>query len=351
MFKKFFEFFPTPRFLKFSYVGLNIGAESLHYAELISTGDSFRLGRYGTESFELGESITSNESLKTVLKKLRKEKSIQYVKVSLPEEETYLFTTEVFGDSEQEIRDMIEFHLEENVPILGQDALFDFYILPHTQDKKIAVVSVVSREVVDRYIHLLSDCGMVAISFLVESGAISRVVVPQGEMGTHMLVCLSREKTILAVVDRGFVQFSSTSSFGGGSLTLALQKQFGLEAEEARNLKYTSGLFKGDSDDEELSFTLTNALSVLRDEIQRVSVYWLKQPQSENKAIEKIILCGKDAAIPGFADYLATTLKIPISVSNIWVNISYYNKVVPQISFDKSLSYATALGLVLSTKM
>ncbi len=351
MIKKIFEFFPTPRFLKFSYVGLDIGGESLHYTELISTGESFRLGRYGKKTFEKGDSIMTNDSLKNALREIKKEDNISYVKVSLPEEETYLFTTEVVGDDDQEIKDYLEFHLEENVPVLGSDALFDYYILPKSEGKKIAVVSVVSREVINRYSSLLDECGITVVSFMVESGALSRSVVKNGYKGTHILVYLSREKTMLAVAEEGFVQFSSTSSFGGAQLTSAIQKQFGVDVDEARKIKYKESLFKNNADGEAYSFTLANAISVLRDEIQRVSAYWMKLPQGTNSPIEKMILCGKDAAIPGFSDYLSSSLKMPVEISNVWMNVSYYDNIVPPISFEDSLSYATSVGLVLSTKI
>jgi type IV pilus assembly protein PilM len=351
MIKKIFEFFPTPRFLKFSYVGLDIGRESLHYTELISTGESFKLGRYNHKSFEPSDNILTNESLKSVLNSLRKDDGVTYVKVSLPEEDTYLFTTEVVGEDEQEIKDYLEFHLEENVPILGSDALFDYYLLPKSDGKKIAVVSVVSRDIINKYNSVLDECGITAVSFMVESGALSRSVVKKGYKGTHILVYLSREKTMLAIAEEGFVQFSSTSSFGGAQLTSAIQKQFGVDVNEARKIKYKEGLFKSNDDGEAISFTLANAISVLRDEIQRVSAYWMKLPQGSSSPIEKMILCGKDAAIPGFADYLASSLKMPVEVSNVWVNISYYDDIVPPISFEDSLSYATSIGLVLSTSI
>lgn len=350
MIKKIFEFFPTPRFLKFSYVGLDIGRESLHYTELVSTGESFKLGRYGRRAFEANENILLNESLKNTLKEIKKTDGITYVKVSLPEEQTYLFTMEVTGDTPQEIRNNIEFHLEENVPIQDADALFDYYILPK-KDIKIAVVSVVPRDVINKYNSILEECGMTAVSFMVESGALSRSIVKKNYVGTHLLVYLSREKTMLGVVEYGFVQFSSTTSFGGAQLTNAIQKQFGVDIEEARKIKYKEGLFKTSGDGESFSSGLASTISVLRDEIMRVSAYWLKQTEGGGSPVEKIILCGKDAAIPGFGDYLSSSLKMPVEISNVWVNIPYYNEVVPEISFEDSLAYATSLGLVLSTSI
>jgi len=350
MIKKIFEFFPTPRFLKFSYVGLDIGRESLHFAELISNGESFRLGRYGKRAFEASEDMATNESLKSVLKEIRKNYGVKYVKVALPEEKTYLFTMEVTGDTPQEIKNNIEFHLEENVPIQDSEALFDYYILPK-KDIKIAVVSVVPRDVVNQYSALLEECGMESVSFMLESGALSRAVVERNYVGTHLLVYLSREKTMLSVVEYGFVQFSSITNFGGAYLTSAIQKQFGVDVNEARKIKYKEGLFKTSGEGESFSVGLASTISVLRDEIQRVSAFWLKQTDGGGSPVEKITLCGKDASIPGFADYLSSSLKMPVEISDVWVNISYYSDVVPPISFEDSLAYATSLGLVLSTKI
>ncbi len=349
--KRFFEFFPTPRFLKFSYVGIHVEPEALHFAELISNGDSFRLGRYGFETFAKGENMLTNDSLKAALRKIRDEKGIRYVKAALPEEETYLFTTEVKGVTNREIREEIEFHLEENVPISGSDALFHYFVVPGIEGKKKAVVSVVSREVVNRYTTLFADCGITAVSFLVESSALSRAVVRQGDEDTQLLVFVSREKTILAIVTNEFVQFTSTSSFGGASFTSAIQKQFDVTPEEARKIKFAQGLLKSGTAKEEYSFPLANAVAVLRDEIQRVSSYWFKLSGGNMGAVQKIVLCGRDSTMPGLADYLSVSLKTPVTVSNVWQNVSYYKDNIPPISYSDSVSYGTTIGLVVSESL
>lgn len=347
-FNKFFEFFPTPRFLKFSSVGIDIGMDTLHYAEILEGGKSAHLGRYGKEEFAKGESMLSNESLKDCLKKLRTEKKINFVKASLPEEETYLYTMEITGDTDAEIRSEIEFHLEENVPLSGENVLFDYYFVPREAGKKTVVVSVVPKEVVQRHITLFTDCGITPVSFLVESGALSRSVIKRGASETDLIVHLSYNKSILAVAVRGFVEFSSTSSFGGNVFNMAIEKDQNVSEEEARKIKYSRGLLKTNAVDDTLSDSLANAMSVLRDEIQRVMIYWQKRPEAP--VISRVILCGKDAGMPGFADYLTVSLKLPVEVGNVWTNIPYYSEVVPPVSFQHSLSYGTPLGLMISSK-
>ncbi len=344
--KKFFEFFPTPRFLKFSSVGIDIGQDSLHYAELVGDGEIARLGRFGKETFEKSDNMLSNDSLKDALKRLKNEQKISFVKASLPEEATYLYTMPITGDTDTEIRSEIEFHLEENVPISGADALFDYYFAPMEGGKKSVVVSVVPRQVVDKYTTLFTDCGIAPVTFLVESGVLSRSIIKRGTEDTDLLIYLSHDKTVLAVAVKGFVEFSSTSSFGGSIFNSAIQKELKVDEDEAKKIKYSRGLLKANEKGDVLSESMTNAMSVLRDEIQKVVIYWTKRGWTPT--INKIILCGKDSSIPGLPDYLSVSLKMPVEVGNVWINIPHYSNVVPPIPFEQSLSYGAALGLVIS---
>lgn len=348
--KRFFELFPTPRFLKFSYVGIHLEPETLHYAELLSDGSNLVLGRYGKDMFEKSDNILTNDSLKTALRRLHDDKGVSFAKVALPEEDTYLFTTTVLGETDSEIRAEIEFHLEENVPIAGADALFTYFVIPNQEAKKI-VVSVVSREVVNRYTTLLSDCGITAVSFLVESSALSRAVIDQSDMSTTLLVYLLRDKTVLAVVSNNFVQFTSTSSFGGATFTSAIQKQFDITPEEARKIKYAQGLLKVGEEDQEYSFPLANVVAVLKDEMIKVFAYWQKLSAGTDSSITKVIICGHDSLMPGLTDYLSVSLKIPASIGDIWINIPHYHQNVPPISFNDSVSYGTTFGLVVGATL
>ena len=69
---KLSNFFPTPRFLKFSYVGMHITNEAIRYVELYNSGSGFKLGRFGIKNFSKPMPIFENTELKNHLKVLRK---------------------------------------------------------------------------------------------------------------------------------------------------------------------------------------------------------------------------------------------------------------------------------------
>ena len=66
--------------------------------------------------------------------------------------------------------------------------------------------------------------------------------------------------------------------------------------------------------------------------------------------IKEIILCGGDANLAGLTEYLTLTLKIPVKLANVWLNVFSFEEYVPEIEFNKSLKFATAVGLALKGK-
>ncbi len=343
--KKLFHFFPTPRYLKFSYVGVEISSDCLKYAELTNDGKGTGLGRHGIIPFPFTEDIFENEPVKKALMEMKEKDKVNFVKATLPEEMTYLFTLDVEGDNEVEIKNYIEFHLEENVPLSGGDALFDFYMIPGAIKK--AIVSVVSAQNVEKYISLFESVGIEPVAFMVESSSLSRSIIKRGSKEANLIVYLSEHKTVCSIVSDGFVQFSSTISSGGSLLTEVLKKQFNVSEEEARKMKETKGFTKQEGN-EELFSMFMNSSSVLRDEIQRVAIFWQTHKDKDGKnPIQKIILCGRDAVMPGLADYLSSSLKIPVETANVWKNIPRYVDEVPPVNYRDSLDFGACLGLSL----
>src|SRR3989339_2204129 len=91
----FFRLFPPPKILSIPSFGLDISDESLKFVELVATRNGLGVGRYGERSIPLGviESgkIKDPERMVETLSSLRKEEGVKSVRVSLPEEQVYLF--------------------------------------------------------------------------------------------------------------------------------------------------------------------------------------------------------------------------------------------------------------------
>ncbi len=353
MSRNFFNIlFPTPKFLTVPSFGLDISDESIKYTELISSSKGLKLGRYGECQIPLGviESgkITNLPKMEEILTSLRKEKKIKSVRVSLPEEQVYLFEFRLEKSGLENIRESIELSLEEHIPIPAQDAIFDYEILSEDERSFNIQVSAIPKNIIDEYLSIFKNSGIGVRSFELEAQAISRAVVGKNDEDTYMIVDFGKKRTGIFIVSRGIVMFTSTLDVGGSSLTSMIQKSFKISFEEAEKMKKKYGLERN-SGNEELFSVLLNSISILRDEIVKHFIYWHthKDGDKDRPLIKKIILCGGDANLIGLAEYFSVSTKNTIEMANVWVNIMNTEKYIPEINFEQSLTYAAALGLAL----
>jgi type IV pilus assembly protein PilM len=351
--KSFFDHFPPPAFLDLPFVALDISSKAVRILELKHRNGQTEVGRFGerllTTPFEV-DTMASNEELKKVLQSLQREFRLHYVKATLPEEEAYLFKTEVEEGSLQAMRTSIEFHLEENVPISGEEALFDFHIYKKKDQAHYdSSVTVLPKKTVESYTSLFLECNLEPLSFLLEPTAISRAVVKGDDTGAYIIANLGEVKTGISIVSDQAIQFTSTVNIGSESFTSAISKEFNVTAEDADKMKKEKGLVR-QSENSDIFFALANSVSVLKDEIERVFMYWHSQQENTGaatKKIEKVILCGKDSTLLGFRDHLALNLKIPVEIANVWGNLFSFDETIPPISQADSLNYAACVGLLL----
>lgn len=350
--------FPPPRFLEMPAVGLDVADRKVRFLNFKRVkNNELVIDRYGEMPIPPGAIISGNiknvDEVKSVLTKFSKEHKLDFVRVSLPEERVYLVKMQTPVVNEDELRNSIMFQIEEYIPIPAKDAVFDYHILEKPKNSKgylNIAVSAISRNELEEYLSVFEGTGMIPIDLEIEAQAIARAVVPKRETGTIMIVDFGRMRTGVSIVRDGIVRFTSTVELGSDMVTEALEKSFSIDRKEAEKMKNEKWLAKGGGN-EEFFLAVISLISTLRDEINRLFIYWHTHRNSENNdaKIEKIILCGGGSNLQGFSDYLSMTLRIPVSVGSPWVNVNSFENYTPEIMFNESLGYSTVMGLALKT--
>ena len=369
----FNKYFPTPHYLEMSHAGIDIKSSEVRMAEIIRTSKGLKLRSYTEEKLDSpilpNQSLLAHKNLIETLKKIQKEHKLKFVEVSVPEEKAYLFTIEVLDGSKEEIRTRVEMHIEENVPISIDEAVFDYHRIKknETTGMQFLAVSVVPLAVIEEYIALFELCKMTPISFLIENQALSRAIIKKGDRENYLIVNVSHKNTVLSIVNDGAVQFTSTVSIGSEDFTNAVATKLSIEKEQAEFLKYEKG-FSREENNKDVSSALIETANILVEEIKKVFVYWnsinnfnnikgnslnpinvveTSDAEASLIGVKKVLIAGREAGIIGFRDFLAISLKIPVEVANVWINILSLEDDVPEISMKESLSYGTAFGLAL----
>jgi type IV pilus assembly protein PilM len=355
-FQKFLRhYFPVPEYLNIPSFGVDISYLSVRFMEINPDKDRFKVGRFGHERLKNLFAIEQEESrneVKGILAKWKGMHDMKFVEVSLPEEKAYLFTINIPFDTHMKMRSSIEFTLEENVPLNPAESIFDYRIIHENGDGTVAVaVTVLPLDIVNSYIELFESVGISPISFLIEAQALSKAIIKKDDMGTYFIINVGEIKTGLFVISEGSVQFTSTLTLGGRNFTDALMKGFNISREEAENIKRTKGLAHKEEDREVLS-TLINAASALREEIEKIYVYWhsheeKKNPSAKNSSEAKIILSGKDSLMSGFREYINQSLKVETQIANVWTNVATFEEYIPPISAVEAIDFGRAIGLAL----
>lgn len=319
--KGFFDYFPAPHFLKVSTVGLALSDDAIRMVELKGSGGEFTLGRYGEIALEQGVIqsgyIHNIPALSRVLKELAHRKKLAYVRASLPEEKGYIFTLRVPRLSHAEMRSSIDFSLEEHVPVKAADVIFDFNIIPDTEESDGTVdvaVSVLPRKAVDAYVEALHSADIEPVAFEVESQAIARAIIERGDNGVFVIVNLSPKKAGLCIVLKGVVVFTSTVSLNTESLQGEVVESF------------------------------------IAKEIQKILLFWETHKDvnvKKSQHVSGVRIVGSHPNWNAIVQHLSGELTIPVAVADVWANAFSLDTHIPDITKNSSRKFAAAIGLAL----
>lgn len=353
---------PPPSYIQLPSAGVDVSDTSLKYIQFKSdnrSGTALELFYWGDIDIAQGALergvVHDGGKLSAALKEVRERIGINSVRVSLPEERAYLFETEIRKDTPaKEVRGLLEFRLEENVPLSPRDAFFDYDVIEGSKDETMLRVSVTAyaKDTVMSYYDACRDAGVVPVSFEIEAQAIARATIPVGDVGTHMIVDFGKTRTGVGIVHRGILMYTSTIDIGGLELSSALRKKLGdVEESHLTMLKNTQGLIQGIGDNN-VHDALHSAMSAIAEEIGLRIQYWnTKDTAHEDRQIQSIILCGGSVNMKGLPAYLTETLGVEARRANVWQNAFSIEEKVPPIGRRYSYGYATAIGLALAPFM
>ena len=354
----FSHIIPTPSFLTMPATGLDISDTSLKYISFTSSWSKKerKIKQWGDITFPNGVlergQLNDLAQLVAVLKEFKSKTNAEFVRVSLPEERAYLFETEIKKSTpSKEVRGLLEFKLEENVPIPSRDVHFDYTILPQKNTNRSVSVAVAAyaKETIQKYYEACIEAGLYPISFEIEAQAMARAVIPGDFTGAVMLVDFGRTRTGVGIAYKGVLLYTSTIDGGGDYLSQALRKVVGQDVSEhdITIIKNTQGLIRG-VNSSVVHEALLEAVTSIKDELATRMQYWhLRNGNSAERRISSIVLSGGSANLKGLPSYLTEQLMVPAVRGNVWENALSLTETIPPIDRQHSFGYATAIGLAL----
>ena len=355
----FSRYFPTPKLLSPLSAGIDISDTSIKWIVIAPRKHGNEVISHGMESIPEGivekgtvlDGRVLAETLKTVKERMG---GVTRAHAALPEEAAFVFSMHVPEQSaHDQIMSMIEFELENRVPLSPKDAVYDFnVIMEHDEGlgEEIGVV-VFPRELSESYALVFESAGIELLSLELEARSIARAIssgLP--DEPTTLSVDFGRERTGFAVLKRGIPIFTSTVEVGGEPMTRALMEKLSLSPEAAQIFKNDQGLFADGGAKSSGAEPLIATASALSDEVAKHYHYWDTRRNDKGEhmtPIGKILIVGGTANLRGLTDYLSSRVQAPTYLPNVWQNVCSFDDYIPPIDNKESLRYATAIGLAL----
>ena len=364
--------------LKPEAFGLDISDLSLKIVKLKKRGKFFSLASFGEEKIKPGiikegevkDEDKLAEAIKAAVRKVKGEKlQTNYLVASLPEEKSFLQIIKMPKMAEEDLKSAVIYEAENHIPMPIDQVYLDCQIIPPVLDDSIhfnILLAALPRKTVDPYLSSFKKAGLQPKILEIESLSIARAMVKDGIADSPLLLIdLGETRTSFIIFAGHSLRFTSSIAVSSIVFNEIISKNLGISLAEAERLKIKYGL------EERLELKIKNektevkkeqgkifealvpALVDLIQQIKKHLEYYQNyaddgQPFSKNKKVTKILLCGGGANLKGLSELLTLELKIPVEIGNPWVNIlPEEQKEVPGLNFEKSLGYASALGLAL----
>lgn len=344
--------FEPPRYLALPFSGIDLSVSGVKAVRLSVGTHGITLGGYAgawlpAGAFTDGE-IIDRAAVVGALRTTARLAGMTGVNAALPESKSYLFSATVPGVSAAEWRLSVEQRLDELVPLPPPETTFDIVKVGEGERGHARVAGVgFARRIVDDTLSAFDEAGLTVCALEGEPFAMARALIRAGDTATTLLLDVGKTTTKLAIVAGRIPLFATTINIGGHALTLAVQKHFGVTESEARRVKAEHGIVPAPGNEDYLAAMLST-VSAIRDEISRRLEYWQeKEVLLGHEPVSRAILAGGNASVRGLPEYLEGSLKIPVTLGDVFTNFASRDVWIPDLDYNESLAYATAIGLAL----
>jgi len=361
--------------LKPEAFGLNISDRSIKIIKLRKHRGVLSLASFGEteikpgiiEEGEIKDQKALIETIKLSVKKIKGERlRTNYVVASLPEEKAFLQVIQLPIVEDNELKRAAYYEAENHIPLpIGEVYLDSQIVKPVVDhlDHLDVLIAAMPKKIVDPYLVSIKKAGLIPKILETESQAISRALI-KNEVSPFpvLIINIGLTKTCFVIFSGYSLRFTSSIPISSQRISEVISTGLGISIAEAEDLKTKAGLsqdfHKKREDGSEIAVAAKRILEIadplMVDLVNRVKSYLgyyqsyvsHEHLSSDVKEVKKILLCGDGASFKGLDDFLSVKLKIPVEIANPWINIlPEIKKEIPGLSFDKTLSFATALGL------
>lgn len=340
------------------FLGIDIGTWAIKVVELSSFAGRIKLENYGQISskvlylkpfrtFEKSTLLLSTQEIIKAIKAIFEEAKIKTKKAffSFPDYATFFTTFELPPMTKEEIPFAVEAEARRHIPVPLAEVAWDWQLIGKReigkkQKFKILLVAV-PKEIVNQYQMIATALELQSIALEAEVFSLARALVEKKE-GIVGIVDIGARTTTCSIIEKGILRISHSFDLSGDELTERIAKSLGIDSEIAESLKIKFGLISTEiPEGREIREILLPLIDFILKEVEQT---FYQFSVSEGKEVEKIILAGGNANLPGLLQYCQNYFKKKVEIANPFKKI-YFPPILEETLREMGPSLAIAIGL------
>jgi type IV pilus assembly protein PilM len=355
----------VPTLIPKKFLGIDIGTFAIKIIELSASAGRIKLENYGEISaqaiyqrpfrtFEKSTLLLSSEEVSRAIKAIIEEAKTKTREsiFSIPDFSTFFTTFELPGMTAEELSQAVSIEARRQVPLPLGEVTLDWQLIEgeasNKKEKRLKVLLVaVPNEMIAQYQQIAYLANLKLLALEAEIFGLIRALIGKEEKRVIGLIDIGARSTTCSIIERRVLKVSHSFDISGNVLTERIAKGLEVDDEIAEKIKRLYGisthppqLSVGEKTIKEILFPMINI--ILRESEKIFRDFYLK----EGKEIDKIILTGGTALLPGILEYFRDYFKKEVEITNPFSKI-FYPPILEETLKEMGPSYAIAVGMAL----
>jgi type IV pilus assembly protein PilM len=375
---------------KKNYLGVDIGAGGIKVVELLNEKGRARLLTYGYSERRPGEPpappLERPKETAELLAKICKRAQTASTRAvaALPLSSVFSTIISVPRDKDEaSVKDAIQAQVRKLTPLpLEEMITYSTFIDPlrekdardakgtrdapwtkgaegktGTRENVRVLVTGSPKSLVQKYIEIFKFAKLELLALDTEAFALIRSLVGRDKSAV-LLLDIGYLRTNITVVEKGIPFLTRSINVGGGMVTQKIMHHLSVSEEEAERMKLDlggmgsraslpiSGPPAASSAPVRAPAILESAVVPIVNEVRFAMELYGRMDTADHKRVEKIIVTGGSAHLPGLAEHLSQTLNMNVYVGDPWARVIYPDGLRPVLD-EVGPRLGVALGLAM----
>ena len=256
---------------------------------------------------------------------------------SIPESKTFIklikivdFKSLKLQESEKssQIPKSILEEIKQNIPFEADDLYIDWQIVGQGK----VLVGAAQKTVVDSYTESFKKAGISLSCLDMKPAAILRAVIDikKNDSNSKIVFNIGNNNSVIILGNDKMIEFTATSPFSDEIISQAISDNLRISNSQTQKAKKVCGV-----SDKKCQGAVKKVLQPYLDEvvnyIEKAILFHQDNIADKSLLVDKIILCGENADMPGFDKLIYKKLKIKTIIADPLINIKHASTVCPKV--------------------